>query len=155
MPASSPSRKSNSLTSYPLSWAHLVYILYNICVQSCDSVPPAPGWSVIIALLVSYFPESNVFISKLVISPSIFAVFFINSLASSSSDSSFNKSLKSFKLSNSDFKLLYFSIFDFMLDISLKTLELFLLSVQKDSSRVFFSKKINRCFNISMSKWIT
>ena len=101
---------------------------------------------------MSYFPESNVFISKLVISPSIFAVFFINSLASSSSDSSFNKSLKSFKLSNSDFKLLYFSIFDFMLDISLKTLELLLLSVQKDSSRVFFSKKINRCFNVSMSK---
>ena len=76
---------SSSFNSKLFLFAHLVYILYNISAQSCDSVPPAPGCIVTIALLLSYFPESIAETSSFSTSFSSFFVFFNNSFANSSS----------------------------------------------------------------------
>ena len=60
MPASSPSTMFIVSTLKPFLSAHLQYILYSIEHQSQDSVPPAPAFREIIALLASYSPVRSV-----------------------------------------------------------------------------------------------
>src|SRR3970282_1128098 len=44
MPASSPGSRSTTSALNPVRSVHLKYMRMSICAQSCDSVPPAPGW---------------------------------------------------------------------------------------------------------------
>src|SRR5438093_51060 len=64
MPASSPGSRSTTSAFKPARSHHLRYIRSSICAQSCDSVPPAPGWIDTIAAFVSWDPESMIFISN-------------------------------------------------------------------------------------------
>ena len=63
MPASSPGCRSMTSRLKPRRSVQRMYMRMSISAQSCDSVPPAPGWIVTIAFLRSSSPESIVRIS--------------------------------------------------------------------------------------------
>ena len=63
MPASSPGCRSRTSRPKPRRSVQRRYIRISISAQSCDSVPPAPGWIVTIAFFRSSSPESIVRIS--------------------------------------------------------------------------------------------
>src|SRR5919109_5187848 len=58
MPASSPGSKSTTSALKPARSHQRRYMRISICAQSCDSVPPAPGWIERMAALASCGPES-------------------------------------------------------------------------------------------------
>ncbi|EKD68294.1 MAG: hypothetical protein ACD_47C00725G0001 [uncultured bacterium] len=69
-----------------------VYILISICAQSCDSVPPAPGWIEMMAEFASNFSSSSKEISN---SDIFWADFFIVSKRSARSELSFSACIRS------------------------------------------------------------
>src|SRR5271167_4858005 len=64
MPASSPGVESRIVARKPFCSAQRRYMRSSISAQSCDSVPPAPGWMVTMALRASFSPESSVLVSS-------------------------------------------------------------------------------------------
>ena len=64
MPASSPGSRSTTSAFRPARSHHRRYMRRSICAQSCDSVPPAPGWKDTIAAFVSWGPESMILSSN-------------------------------------------------------------------------------------------
>ena len=64
MPASSPGCRSTTSALKPPRSHHRRYMRIKICAQSCDSVPPAPGWIDTIASFTSWGPPSMIFSSK-------------------------------------------------------------------------------------------
>ena len=69
MPASSPACASSSSRLKPRRSAQRRYMRRIISAQSCDSVPPAPGCTVMIAFLASCSPPSIFLISPASTSP--------------------------------------------------------------------------------------
>ena len=128
----------------PLFSAHLRYILNSISAQSCDSVPPAPGWNVTMALSRSCSPERTVLYSSCLI---IFWRFskpswmvFSNDVSSSSSFASSNNSSCS---STSSFSFFQKLVNSSSLALSLSTFWAASLSFQKSSFTISFSISFN------------
>src|SRR5437879_1497479 len=64
MPASSPGSRSTTSALKPARSHQRRYMRMSICAQSCDSVPPAPGWMERMAAFASCGPESITFSSN-------------------------------------------------------------------------------------------
>src|SRR5207245_581508 len=64
MPASSPGSRSTTSALKPARSHQRRYMRMSICAQSCDSVPPAPGWMERMAAFASCGPDSITFSSN-------------------------------------------------------------------------------------------
>ncbi len=64
MPASSPARRSTTSALKPARSAQRRYMRMRIWAQSCDSVPPAPGWMDTMAFFRSCGPDRVTFSSN-------------------------------------------------------------------------------------------
>src|SRR6266487_3172795 len=65
MPASSPGRRSSTSALKPARSAQRRYMRMRFWAQSCDSVPPAPGWIERMAFFLSWGPDRTILMEKL------------------------------------------------------------------------------------------
>ena len=89
--------------SKPRRSAHFKYIFSSISAQSCDSVPPAPGWIVQMALRASDSPDKSISVSASLISRSSRSTRPRNSPRLSASSSANSKRTEASEISDSNF----------------------------------------------------
>jgi len=152
IPATSPSSLYRSSTLYLLRSPYLMNIRSSMSAQSWDSVPPAPGWIVIMALLSSYSPLSSIARRKPLISlcnsKNELATSFSFSVVGSSSAISNNTS----KSSTNCRVFSRLSTFSFTVCDSLIIFWAFCWSCQKPSSFIKLSSRLDSDFSEPRSK---